>query len=382
MRGKGKAQTGHDLSALFMSVSLGLGHDQAQTGLEKALEERGVSVQSHHKDSIDYLNPPERFLTVDFYAFALKYAPWLYRAFYRFTDIDHPINFISKAFTWIGLGQFEQDLRELRPDMVISTYWGPTAVAGSARKRGAAPFLNAMIVTDYGAHWHWVRPEADLVMVAAKDTKTELVARGLQAEKVVVTGIPIAPIYAALVGADKAALRERYGLRPDVPLILLSGGGTGSYRALRPLLSELSHLGRRVQVLILAGAERRGVEQVGGATLHHIGFTHDFPQLLAASDLVVGKAGGLTVAEATALGVPLVIYEPIPGHEEGNAAFLERQGAGLWARNLSDVRRSILKALAPDQHAEMSQNALRVGYADSSERVAQAVLAALGKGGK
>ncbi len=370
-----------ELTALFMSVSLGLGHDQAQAALEEALARRGVTVTSHHKDSVDYLHAPERFLTVDLYHFELKYAPWLYRAFYRFTDLDHPVNFISRAFTWIGLGQFQRDLAELKPQVVVSTYWGPAAVAGSARQRGAAPFLNAMIVTDYAAHFHWVRSEADLVMVASDDTKAELVARGLLPEKVVVTGIPISTRFAPLVGADKVALRQRFGLHPDLPLILVSGGGTGTYRALRPLLDVLSNLGQRVQVLILAGAKSSGVEQVGGATLHHIGFTADFPELLAASDLVVGKAGGLTVAEATALGVPLVIYEPIPGHEEGNAAFIERQGAGIWARKLEDVRPAVMRALDRETHAEMSRNAARVGHPDSAARVAAAVLDALERRG-
>lgn len=61
--------------------------------------------------------------------------------------------------------------------------------------------------------------------------------------------------------------------------------------------------------------------QHGGATLHQLGHTSDFPELLAASDLVVGKAGGLTVAEATTLGVPQVIHQPIPGQEEHNADY-------------------------------------------------------------
>jgi processive 1,2-diacylglycerol beta-glucosyltransferase len=370
-----------ELTALFMSVSLGLGHDQAQAALEQSLARRGVTVSGHHRDSVDYLRAPERFVTVDLYAFELQYAPWLYRAFYHFTDLDHPVNFISQAFTWTGLPQFQRDLAQLRPQVVVSTYWGPAAVAASARRRGAAPFLNALIVTDYAAHRHWVQPDADLVMVAADDTRGQLLARGLDPTKVVVTGIPISTRFAPLVGADKVALRQRFGLRPDVPLILVSGGGTGSYRALQPVLRELSNLGRRVQVLILAGAERGGIEQLGGATLHHIGYTDHFPELLAASDLVVGKAGGLTVAEATALGVPLVIYDPIPGHEEGNAEFLERQGAGVWARKARDLRRVVLGALDPEQHAELSRNAFRVGRPDSADRVAVAILGALERHG-
>ncbi|WP_415786250.1 glycosyltransferase, partial [Deinococcus saxicola] len=123
----------------------------------------------------------------------------------------------------------------------------------------------------------------------------------------------------------------------------------------------------------------RGIQQVGGATVHELGHTDDFPELLAASDLVVGKAGGLTVAEATALGVPQVIHAPIPGQEEYNAAYLERCGAGLWAHDLSELRPAVLRALDTDEHARLSACARRISVPDAADRVAAALLRRLGR---
>uniref|UniRef100_UPI0025DC5E9D glycosyltransferase n=1 Tax=Deinococcus sp. TaxID=47478 RepID=UPI0025DC5E9D len=159
-----------------------------------------------------------------------------------------------------------------------------------------------------------------------------------------------------------------------LPLLLISGGGQGLYRSLEKVVNALGQLGRRVQVLVLAGADRVGIEQQGGATVHRLGFTTDFPELLAAADLVVGKAGGLTVAEATTLGVPLVIYDPIPGQEEYNAQYLVNKGAAIWVRELHRLRPAVLRALDEGEHARLSAAARALGVPDAAQRAAKAIL--------
>ncbi|GHG17239.1 cell wall synthesis protein [Deinococcus indicus] len=371
--------TGPELRTLIMSTGFGRGHHQANRALDTALRARGVNMHARHADFLTYLNPVERTVTAGTYDLWLRYAPGIYRAFYNWTDRESEPRAVVSTFHHMGLRGTLRDVRAVNPEVVVSSYPIPVAAAAAARTRLRLDFLNALIVTDYRVHHHWARPEADLLMVATPEAAGQMADWKIPPERVVVTGIPIAPVFRSLIGADRAALRERHGLRPDQPVILISGGGTGTFRALRGVLSELSNLGRRVQVLVLAGADGQGVERVGGATVHRLGFTTDFPELLAASDLVVGKAGGLTVAEATTLGVPMVIHEPIPGQEEHNADLLERHGAAVWARQLSEVRPAVLRALDPDTHAAMSAAASRLGIPDAADRVAQAVLGRLGR---
>ncbi|MHA0038411.1 MGDG synthase family glycosyltransferase [Deinococcus sp. PESE-13] len=377
-------EAGRTLRALFMSVSLGAGHDQAQQAVKQAFAERGVELLGAEHDSVEYLSTFERSFTVDLYEFELRYAPWLYRGFYWLTDQDQPWNIISRMFTWLGMGAFKDELRELRPEVVINSFWAPAAVCDTLRAQTGQRFLNCLIVTDYRAHLHWARRETDLLMVASEETRRQMLERGVRPEQVEVTGIPISPAFREVLAADRQALRaelfNEMGLRPGVPLLLLSGGGRGHYAAAADVLTELGNLGRAVQVLVPASRQGEGTETIGGATVHHLGFRRDLPRLLAASDLVVGKAGGLTVAEATALGVPLVIYAPIPGQEEHNADFLERHGAGLWARERKDVRPLVLRALDPAEHARLSAGARAVGIPDAADRVAGAILRRLGDG--
>lgn len=365
------------LRGLIVSASFGSGHHQANDAVDQALQARGLALNIRHADLLKYLSGFERTALAGTYDFWLKHTPAIYRAFYNWTDGDRVPT--AQTFGWLGLQEMTRDVREVRPEFVLSSYPTPVALANNVRRHTGLDFLNALVVTDYRIHHHWARPEAELLMVATPEAKEQMNRWHIPPEQVVVTGIPISGKYKALIGADKAALRERYGLRPDLPLLLISGGGTGSYRASQRVLGELGNLGRRVQVLVLAGTKEIGVEQVGGATLHRLGYTTEFPELLAASDLVVGKAGGLTVAEATTLGVPMIIHEPIPGQEEHNAEYLVRHGAALWAKSLSDLRPAVLRALDPELHAELSQNAMRISSPDAAKLVATTLLEKLGR---
>ncbi|GGM00166.1 MGDG synthase family glycosyltransferase [Deinococcus aerophilus] len=370
---------GPELRALILSASFGSGHHQANDALDRSLRAAGMKLSARHTDFLSYLSPLERTVTAGTYDLWLRHAPGMYKAFYNWTDSETEPRALTGTFGWLGLRGMTRDVQEVAPELVVGSYPTTVALADTARRRLGTDFLNALIVTDYRVHHHWARPEAEVLMVASEEAREQMVRWRIPPERVEVTGIPIGPAYRQLIGADRAALRQRHGLDPALPLILISGGGTGTFRALGPVLTELSALGRRVQVLVLAGARGRGVTQVGGATVHRLGFSTAFPELLAASDLVVGKAGGLTVAEATTLGVPLVIHEPIPGQEEHNADYLERHGAGVWARERRALRPAVLRALDPDENARLGRCAVAISVPDAADRVAAALLGRLGR---
>ena len=379
MSGKGVLQQGMFLSARIYSASFGGGHHQANEALGDALEAQDSRLRARHSDYLTHLSGFERAIILGFYLGWLRYTPGVYRWYYHFTDRPSEPQLIKDSYRWLGRGRMQRELQEDLPQLVVGSYPTPVAVAGWLKERRGLAFLNVLVVTDYRIHEHWVRHEADLVLVPTAESRAQMIGRGIPAERVHVTGIPINARYRALIGADKVALRRKHGLDPALPLLLLSGGGQGTYRSLTRVLDALGNLGRRLQVLVLAGAGRVGVERLGGATVHRLGFTTDFPELLAAADLVVGKAGGLTVAEATTLGVPLVIFDPIPGQEEYNAEYLERGGAAVWVRQLPGLRPAVLRALEPQEHARMSAAARALSVPDAADRAARIILETLAR---
>ncbi len=368
---------------LILSASFGSGHHQANEAVGAALRDLLPTTEARQTDFLRHLRTYERSIVLGTYLAWLRHSPETYRWYYRFTDRETEPKTIRDTYKWMGRQGLRRELLSYQPQVVVSSYPTPAAVAGHLREREHLDFLNVLVVTDYRVHQHWVRPEADLVLVPTPETGQQMVGRGIPESRVVVTGIPIHPRYRELIGADRSALRRARGLRPDVPLLLMSGGGQGTYRSLEKVLHELGALGRPVQVLVLGGGQAGNgqsgaaqVQQLGGATIHRLGFTNDFPELLAASDLVVGKAGGLTVAEATTLGVPMVIYDPIPGQEEYNADYLVRGQAAIWTRQLSELRPAVLRALEPQEHARLSAGAASLGVPDAASLAARAILSA------
>ncbi len=353
----------------------------ANEALAAALKAADPQAEVHFSDYLAYLNWIQRGVVQWPYLAWLRWYPSGYRWFYRWTNRPGEPQVITNSFSWAGAARMERDLARLRPNLVVSSFIAPVSLAGAVRERRSKSFFNALIVTDYEAHRHWARPEADLFLVATDQVKSELVALGMDAAKIAVTGIPISPRYADLAQhkETKAELRLRLGLEPDIPVILLSAGAKGIYHSYDRVVDLLSHLPLPVQVLLLAGSEASaGPVQTGPVRLHRYGFTELFPEFLAASDLVLGKAGGLTVSEACSLGIPMLIYDPIPGQEEGNAAFLEKVGAAIWPRNLPTLRAQLLALLgSPERLVQMAEAARSLGRPQAASEAAKLLVVAV-----
>jgi processive 1,2-diacylglycerol beta-glucosyltransferase len=81
-------------------------------------------------------------------------------------------------------------------------------------------------------------------------------------------------------------------------------------------------------------AQEAGRLPSGAPRLSSVGFTTEMDKYMAAADLLVGKAGGLTTSECLARALPMALIEPIPGQEERNADHLLEAGAAIRCNNL------------------------------------------------
>jgi processive 1,2-diacylglycerol beta-glucosyltransferase len=96
-------------------------------------------------------------------------------------------------------------------------------------------------------------------------------------------------------------------------------------------------------------------------------------EMMAVADLIVSKPGGLTTAEALALGKPLFILNPIPGQETANSDFLLERGAAAKANRVEDVPFRIDRLLGSPKLAEMASSALALGRPGAAAAICAAV---------
>ena len=202
-----------------------------------------------------------------------------------------------------------------------------------------------------------------------------------------VTGTPIRDIDAI----DRVAARERMDVAPDERVLLIFGGSQAVRRFNAAVAEALPRLVERVTVIHVTGddgyaAALAGREALPAAVRRRY---RPYPFLrdemlaaLAAADLVVGRAGSSTLAEVTALGLPMVVvpYPHAAGHQRANAASLVEAGAARLIEDEAFDADALLDAAGlledPQSHAVMSAAARGLGRPGAADAVAELVLAA------
>jgi len=183
------------------------------------------------------------------------------------------------------------------------------------------------VLTDFCAHAYWPPRGVRAYFAPERGAATRLREKGAPAERIFQTGIPVRKEFTG-PQPDKAAARKALGLAPHLFTVLITGGSRGLGDLLQAALALKPLLGR-LQVVVLCGNNRRlcrQAEKAAGSrrSMRFVEFTENPAEYYRAADLVVGKPGGVTVAETMALAKPFIIYSPLPGQEERNTAFLYR----------------------------------------------------------
>src|SRR5262249_51333873 len=202
---------------------------------------------------------------------------------------------------------------------------------------------NAIVVTDYDVHAMWLCRTVSRYYVAIPEALEYLAGVGVPREIIRVTGIPIDPLFAKTLA--RCAARVHLKLDPDASIVLIAAGGYG-VGPVEQLVQDLLGLQKPWQLVAIAGKAERvrkrldeiarsaGSLRSGNPRLVPVGFTTEMDQYMAAADLLIGKAGGLTTSEALARHLPMVLVEPIPGQEERNADHLLEAGVAIRCNNL------------------------------------------------
>jgi processive 1,2-diacylglycerol beta-glucosyltransferase len=364
--------------ALFLYSPVGGGHLHASRAIATAWLLRNRHGIAQQIDYLRFLPALERRLWPGLYHLSLRYCPAAWRRYRKWTHRPNEPKFIRDRVTHTGADAFASLLGTALPEVVVSTIGGAADLAGTAREKTGVSFLNVLVVSGFRAHHHWARKGADLFFVSSDEAKADLVSRDIDPARIVIVGIPIDPELRALTSDERARLRQELGLGDD-PVLLVSSGATGAYRAHRALLDTIARLNLSLDVVTFKD-EPREVEHVGRARIHRLGYRQDFCHWLAASDLVVGKLGGQTAAEALAATRPIVVYEPIAGQEEENAEWVVKKGAALWPQHRAGLEDTLDELLSPGgrkQREKMADAARRLARPDAANEIVRVILHAL-----
>ncbi len=365
---------------LLLSATSGAGHVRAAQALEKAFSARGDCFVEHI-DALQYVSKLFQRIYDKAYISMVQRAPELMGVLYDRTDQpwQHPRRRL--ALDRLNTGPMIRLLKRIQPDLCVATHFLPAEIIAWLIAKRKLLAHNAIVVTDYDVHAMWLCRTVDRYYVAIDEAKEYLARIGVPREKLLVTGIPVDPLFAAPVSRSDA--RKQLGLDATESVILISAGGYG-IGPVEQLVKDLLALQRPWQIVAIAGksektkkrleemAREAGKLQSGSPRLCAVGFTSEMDKYMAAADLMVGKAGGLTTSEALARALPMALIEPIPGQEERNADHLLEAGAAIRCNNLPAAAWKIAALLDDAKRlARMRDAASGLGKPGAAARIAE-----------
>ena len=364
---------------LIATITAGAGHLAAASALEEAWSALRPNDVLEKVDLLDFTSKLYRKFFAEGYVKLVEAAPEIYGMVFKKTDNHQRVKEATefrRKFAYRTSKGFVRHIKEFAPEAVLCVHPLPLDVLGHLRATGVTPIpLSVCIVTDFEAHALWIEPSVDFYCVAAPETKASLVGRGVRAEDVSVTGIPILSKFSQ--PPDSKTVRRRMGLRDDLPVVLVLGGGFGM-GPVAQILEQLDRMDILFQTVVVAERNMELRRELAAQDRRHptqvLGFCANMHELMSAANLIVGKPGGLTTSEALAIGRPLVVINPIPGQEAANSDFLLEHGAAIKINRLEDLPFRLQQALEAAKLERMSQAAKALGRPKAAQDVCQAVL--------
>jgi processive 1,2-diacylglycerol beta-glucosyltransferase len=279
------------------------------------------------------------------YVEAVRHRPALYGMVYEATDHIRQESGLQRTINRVGMTRLERYLRAERPAVVCCVHCTTAGTMSDLKAAGRTRIPSAAVVTDYDTHAQWIHPNVDRYCVPSDSVRRGFIARGISVPRIAVTGLPVARKFRQSL--IRPVLMRELDLRPDRPVILVMAGAYAMLGGVLDIVRVLAGDPRSPQVLVVCGRDESLARRVRSATASAagrfkvFGYVDDVERLMTASDLLITKAGAVTVSEALVRGLPMLIYRPIPGQEARNTQYLVEHGAAFAPRTPEALRRRL-----------------------------------------
>jgi len=331
---------------LILSASGGAGHLRAASALSQAASAFDPPLKFRNEDCLDFTSKTFKRLYSESYLALVNKAPELWGYLYSKAE--------AKPYSKKGLLQIFDDmnyksylkfLKEEQPDAILCTHFLPFISLSTKMRHAGVTAPVFAVTTDFDAHQYWVDPVVDRYYVHSEESAWQLRAKGVVANKIRVKGIPVLPQFGTREPA--ADVRRRLGLPEGRLTTLMVWGGFGVGKAeemVQEVMAMLQIFPEQSFTLIaVCGKNEKLFKRLSDESppanviMRLFGFVDNLHELMNASDVLISKAGGLTSAEAMAMGIPMLVVDPIPGQESRNAEMIVEQRAGWKALDIANI---------------------------------------------
>lgn len=338
---------------LILTGDLGDGHKQAARALFEAAGLYQPDVPVEVVDFMEWTHPRLHNFNKYCYLQWVKTFPSLYGYLFQKTRDDNSFSHLFKKVRLFGLSRMLKLLMEVRPTVVVSTFPSAAAAMSILKMNGLTDVPTVTVITDHTDHSYWIHQGTDRYIVGSEHVRKALHRFHVPGDRITVTGIPVRPQF--IQTYDRNTLRVRHGIDTMLPTVMVMGGGYGMISKQFVTLLQSETLLNRMQFIIVCGHNTKLKQQleedlVGCKHMIRLtGYVDYIHELMAVSDLLITKPGGLTTAEALSLELPMLLYKPLPGQEQDNVDYLLNAGVALLAESETELA-DLLILVFQNQH--------------------------------
>ncbi|MBC8590342.1 MGDG synthase family glycosyltransferase [Wansuia hejianensis] len=316
------------MNILILTGRFGMGHYSVASSLKEEIQKQVKDANIETVDIIDYMAPKLKSIIYSGFDILVKKANKVYNFVYKSTmDLDFHV---SIPFGSLFVLKIEELMYDNKPDIIISTLPLCSRIISEYKRKTGSSIPLVTCITDISMHNEWISPETNLYIVATETVKANLMRNGIKPENIIVSGIPVKNQF-------KNTSITKTRCNKDKKTLLIMGGGLGLIPLEDDFYSRLSQV-HDLNVIVIMGKNQRGYYNLLNKydNIEVIGYTNKVHEYMAKSDLIISKAGGITVFESIYSRLPLVVLTPFLEQERNNAHFIEQKNIGEIIWNTSD----------------------------------------------
>ena len=358
---------------LILTGSYGNGHLEVTNALVAELKKRSIT-DIVVSDLFYEAHPILTTFTKQLYLKSFTKGQNIYGFLYYNSDARLTDFRIDRIIDRYGYMRISQLMNTYDFDVVINTFPMQALPIYKQKNHHNIPFIN--VLTDFCLHSRWLSDEIDHFFVAGEPLKKELNDSGISSKKITVSGIPIKDEFYRV----KKQISDKTDYLAHQNELLISAGAFGVIKNL-PILVEELYKQSNLNITVVCGRNHELFNLLitkfqGFSSIRILGYVEDMATLMGKADIMVTKPGGISLSEALAVQVPLVLTPAVPGQEFDNAKLFESKGMALITYEEEEIVPAILYLLKnPSFTAEIKNNMKENFYPNAAATIIDDILA-------
>ncbi len=371
------------MKIIIFTVSAGGGHNSMTRSIENCIGDRAeVKVYDLFKAK----DKKRSKISNDFYFFMSRKMIWLSNAFYRWIlhrNVNRKKRTLFHFMTRKAKPQVLDIMKEYKPDVVFCAHTYAAHIMSEFREKGLIgdEVKIFSVVSDYEvSSYTELTTNIDYLVAPGHNVDKEMFRRGFKPEQILYLGIPVQTKFSEFI--DKKEARKMLDIDQDKPTIMIMNGEVGFGNPVS-IIENLSEIDIDFQVLVVCGRNESLKAELDEKvkngkfkkSVYPFGFIGNVDVLMSASDLLIGKIGGVAIAEAFNKRILLVASNKLPWQEYDNMVYLCGEGACDYIDKPKNARK-IVEPLLRDEELRATRlaNIDRIRKPNATRDIVDAML--------